>query len=56
MKERMLEFLILQEIIKDNKIKLFKRTIEFDGIKYDFDKIKQRYKELTKEFLEPYVI
>ena len=54
--EKMLEFLVLQEIIKQNKLKFHNKTIEFEGKKYDYDKIKQRYKKLASEFLEPYVI
>lgn len=50
----MIELLVLQEIIRKNIFK--NRTIVFDNKKYDYDKIKERYKQLTSEFLEPYII
>lgn len=51
-KERMLEFLILENIMQFDKIHM----ISFDGKYYDGEKMTKRYKELKKEFLEPYVI
>lgn len=52
--EKMLELLVLQEIIKKNIFK--NKTMVFNNKKYDYNKIKERYKELTSEFLEPYII
>ena len=55
-KEKMLELLVLQNIINNNRNIFYNKTIEFNGMKYNFKAIKDRYKELTSEFLEPYVI
>ena len=55
-KEKMLEFLIL-EIIRS---RVFNRnhmsTVIIDGCSYDLEKIHERYRNLRREFLEPYII
>lgn len=51
-KERMLELLILENIMQFDEIYM----LSFDGRYYDGEKMEKRYKELKKEFLEPYVI
>ena len=52
--EKMLEFLILDEICSG--IFGYKPTMIIDGCSYDLAKINERYKNLRKEFLEPYII
>lgn len=56
-KERMLELLVLSEILTDVgncNIDFSIRT--FNGNQYDNDKLEQRYKCLIEEFLEPYAL
>lgn len=56
-KERMLELLVLSEILTDVgncNIDFSIRT--FNGNQYDNDKLGQRYKCLIEEFLEPYAL
>ena len=53
-KERMLELLILERIITQSKVEY--TALEFNGKKYDNQKIYERFAELLEEFLEPYVI
>ena len=56
-KERMLELLVLSKILTDVgncNIDFSIRT--FNGNQYDNDKLRQRYKCLIEEFLEPYAL
>lgn len=50
----MLELLILERIIAQSKVEY--TALEFNGKKYDNQKIYERFAELLEEFLEPYVI
>lgn len=52
--EKEVELLILQNVL--NNIKLNKQTFKFDDGEYICKKVIDRYKELTKEFLEPYAL
>lgn len=52
--ERMLEFLSLAEII--NNWEVMYSGIVTDGKEYNLIKLSERYRELAKELLNPYVI
>lgn len=53
-KERMLELLVLNEILK--AVTDSTKNIEVCGKEYDLCKLTNRTKILLEEFLEPYVI
>jgi hypothetical protein len=48
-KERMLEFLILDTLLRNAPWSALRQ-------KYDLEMIKNRFEELYQEFLEPYII
>lgn len=54
--EKMLELLVLSDFIKEQSERLLSDVITIDRIDYSTDKILNRFIELNKEFLEPYVI
>lgn len=56
-KERMLELLILSEVIPNvGNYNEELCTLEYNGRQYNDMKLEQRYRYLIEEFLEPYVI
>jgi hypothetical protein len=54
--EKMLELLLLYRIVNSPLDLEHRNKVFFNGKAYDSTKIIDRYKELTEEFLEPYVI
>lgn len=55
--EKMLELLILSKVIPN--VGNFNRelsTLEYNGNQYDDIRIRQRYRYLIEEFLEPYAL
>lgn len=56
-KEKMLEFLILSEVIPNvGNYNEELCTLEYNGRQYDDMKLEQRYMCLIEEFLEPYAL
>ena len=56
-KERMLELLILSEVIPNvGNYNIELGTLEYNGNQYDDTKLKQRCRSLIEEFLEPYAL
>ena len=51
--EKQVELLILSSVMNNVS---WKSIFEFDGNKYEKVKLINRYKELMKEFLEPYAL
>lgn len=54
--EKMQELLVLSTIIPDENEENLEDTFLYYNQKYDFKQIAARYKELMKEFLEPYAL
>lgn len=51
--EKQVELLILSSVINNSS---WRETFEFAGDKYSKTKVIERYKNLMKEFLEPYAL
>lgn len=54
--EKMLELLLLADIIDTYLDNALMDTIEIEGAYCDFKKILSRYRTLLREFISPYVI
>lgn len=54
--ERMLELLLLSNVLNNYFCDRRTKVIKLNGKEYDYDKIYKRYRILMEEFLSPYVI
>lgn len=54
--EKMLELLLLNEVLSEYYYNYARNRIRLNGKEYDRDKLCERYNTLMEEFLSPYVI